>query len=258
MSRIEAIPVKFPLLRETTVEEVAEIIRPFAEEGDLVVVCSSLMARCEGRLRRLDEYEPSEEAMRIAEGLGEDPRFVQAVLEESREVLIEKPFLLVKAKFGNVCVNAGIDRSNVEDGYILLPPENPDMSAKKLGKLLGSPVIVTDSNGRCFRRGVTGFAIGCYGIKPLKDWCGQEDIFGRKLEKTQECVVDEIAAFANLLMGEGNSSIPAVVFRGLDGFVEIVMDDAGDETGVTGVREVYRNEEEDIIRRIILEWSKKS
>ncbi len=241
-------PVKFPLLRETSLEEIASILRPHVKSGDVIAVCSSIVSRAEGRIRKLDEYTPSEEAVRIAEGLGEDPRFVQAVLEESDEVLIERPFLLVKARFGNVCVNAGIDRSNVENGFILLPPENPDRSAEELAKMLGVDVavIITDSNGRCFRKGVTGFAIGCYGIKPLRDWCGKRDLFGRQLEKTQECVVDEIAAFANLLMGEGEDAIPAVVFRGLDELLEL------SGSGVCGV---YRSEEEDVIRRIILEWS---
>ncbi len=249
--RVVVLPLKFPVIRKTTLEEVAEILKPHVERGDVLAISSSVVSRAEGRIRKLDEYSPSEEAKRIAENLNEDPRFVQAVLEESEEVLIEKPFLLVRAKFGNICVNAGIDRSNVEEGSILLPPENPDRSAEKLGKMLNVAVVITDSNGRCFRKGVTGFAIGCYGVEPLRNWCGERDIFGRKLEKTQECVVDEIAAFANLLMGEGGDATPAVVFKGLDCLLSLCF-----STNV-GVRSVYRSEEEDVIRRIIREWSKK-
>ncbi len=109
------------------------------------------------------------------------------MLEESEEVLLDFPFLLVKAKFGNVCVNAGIDASNVEEGWILLPPLNPDKSAEKLrsriqeltGKRVG--VIITDTNGRCFRKGVVGFAIGIAGVKAIRDWIGQKDLYGRDL-----------------------------------------------------------------------------
>jgi len=165
--------------------------------------------------------------------------------------VVAYPFLLVRAKFGNVCVNAGIDRSNVEEGYILLPPENPDLSARRLRSAIKEisgcdvGVVLTDTNGRCFRKGVTGFAVGCSGLKPLKNWVGKKDLFGRPLRKTSECVADEIAAFANLLMGEGDYSVPAVVFRGLEKLLE---------TGECEFRTVYRGDDEDVIRRIIKEW----
>ncbi len=241
--RVEVLPVRFPRLEKTTMEEIAGIIKPHVRSGDIVAVCSTLISRAEGRIRAINSYRPTEKAVKIAEKLGEDARFVQAVLEESEEILIDYPFLLVKAKFGNICVNAGIDRSNVEEGFLLLPPENPDRSAEKLRKLIGAGVIVTDTNGRCFRRGVTGFAIGCSGVTVMRDWTGRKDVFGRELTKTVECVVDEIAAFANLLMGEGGDRIPAVVFRGLNF-----------STGEGNCKEVYRSEGEDVIRRIIREW----
>ena len=215
------------------------------ESGDVLALCSTVVSKAEGRIRRLEDYEPSEKALEIARRIGKDPRFVQAVLEESEEVLIEEPFLLVKAKFGNVCVNAGIDQSNVKKGYILLPPEDPDKSAdairkrifEETGKDVG--VVITDTNGRCFRRGVVGFAIGSSGVEVLRDWRGKTDLYGNVLEVTVECVVDEIAAFANLLMGEGSDATPAVVFRGL-------------KVGGDGrVKDVYRSEEEDVISRRI-------
>ncbi len=213
------------------------------EDGDVLAVCSTIVSKAEGRIRRLEDYEPSERALRLAEKIGKDPRFVQAVLEESEEVLIEEPFLLVKAKFGNVCVNAGIDQSNVESGYILLPPKDPDESAERIrrriaeesGKDVG--VIITDTNGRCFRKGVVGFAIGSSGVEVLRDWRGKVDLYGNVLEVTVECVADEIAAFANLLMGEGDNGTPAVVFRGLN------------VSGRGKAKDLYRSEEEDVISR---------
>ncbi len=168
--KVEVFPVKgLPLIKEG--DDLAELItsRVGLEDGDVLVVCSTVVSKAEGRVGRLDDFKPSERAKEIAKRIGKPAEFVQAVLEESEEVLLDFPFLLVKAKFGNVCVNAGIDASNVEEGWILLPPLNPDKSAEKLrsriqeltGKRVG--VIITDTNGRCFRKGVVGFAIGIAG-----------------------------------------------------------------------------------------------
>lgn len=243
--RVEVLPVKnIPLIKKG--DDLAEMIaeRVSLQNGDVVVVCSTVVSKAEGRVRGLKEYTPSNRAMEIAKKVGKPPEFVQAVLEESEEILLDSPFLLVRAKFGNVCVNAGIDASNVEEGKIILPPSNPDESAKKLRKRfrdLGFDVgvIITDTNGRCFRKGVTGFAIGISGVKAMKDWIGDKDLYGKELEVTVECVADEIAAFANLLMGEGGDGIPAVVVRGLDVLGEGSMD------------EIYRSEKEDVIRRCL-------
>ncbi|MDL5502381.1 MAG: coenzyme F420-0:L-glutamate ligase, partial [Candidatus Methanoperedens sp.] len=149
-----------------------------------------------------------------------DPRFVQAVLDESVEILLESPFLLVRIKNGSICVNAGIDHSNVEGSdNILLLPKNPDKSAFDLKKSLFNytgknvSVVITDTNGRAFRTGQTGAAIGCAGIKPTRDWRGTKDLFGRVLEVKNEGIVDEIAGFANILMGEGDGGMPIVVIR---------------------------------------------
>ena len=243
--------VKLPLIQiNCGLKNLVELIAPYIESGDVVALCSTIVSKAEGRVGKLDSYMPSNAAVKIASKIGEDPRFVQAVLEESEEILIDYPFLLVKAKFGNVCVNAGIDRSNVEPDFILLPPENPDRSArelrkefKKMGKDVA--VIITDTNGRCFRKGVTGFAIGISGINPLRDWKGKKDLYGNILHKTEECVTDEIAAFANLVMGEGDAGIPVVVFKGLT--LKIDADFAEFET----MASVYRRKEEDVIRSLI-------
>ncbi|AEA46783.1 coenzyme F420-0:L-glutamate ligase [Archaeoglobus veneficus] len=251
MHEVRVTGIKLPIIRANSgIASLAALIAPYVESGDVVAICSTIVSKAEGRLRRLEEYTPCEKAIKIAERLCEDPRLVQAVLEESEEVLIDYPFLLVKAKFGNVCVNAGIDRSNVEPGFILLPPENPDRSAERIreelvktGKDVG--IIITDTNGRCFRKGVTGFAIGVSGVVPLRDWKGKKDLYGNDLQRTEECIADEIAAFANLIMGEGDSGIPAVVFRGLKFWLG--EDDDIDE----GMKAVYRSEAEDVIRRLI-------
>ncbi len=245
--KVEVYPITgIPLVKPG--DDLAELLasRFEFEDGDVLSVCSTVVSKAEGRIRDLKSYEVSERAVEIAASLGLEAEFVQAVLEESEEVLLSHPFLLVKAKFGNICVNAGIDASNVEEGKIILPPENPDVSARRLrerleeitGRRVG--VVITDTNGRCFRRGVVGVAIGVSGIEPMKNWIGRKDLFGKELQVTVECVADEIAAFSNLIMGEGDDGIPAVVLRGLN----LKESDAGME-------EIYRNEEEDVIRRCL-------
>ncbi|MGB7571807.1 MAG: coenzyme F420-0:L-glutamate ligase [Methanothrix sp.] len=187
------------------------------QDGDILCLASTIVAKSEGRLRTLESYRPSERAERIARQVGKDPRFVQAVLDESADILLEEPFLLTKTRFGHIGVNAGIDQSNVGGGRILLLPEDPSRSAEKLRRSLNKncAVIITDTCGRPFRCGVTGVAIGWAGISALQDWRGKRDMHGKVLEITLEAVVDEIASAANLLMGEAGDGTPAIVFRGL-------------------------------------------
>lgn len=244
--RVEFIPVKgIPLVKAG--DDVARLVaeRVELQDGDVVVVCSTIVAKAEGRVRKLSDYRPSALAFQLSEKVGKPPEFVQAVIEESEEILIKEPFLLVKAKYGNICVNAGIDASNIEKGSIILPLVNPDESAERIRNRLEEitgkkvSVIITDTNGRCFRKGVVGVAIGVSGLKPMRDWRGVKDLFGNVLEVTVECIADEIAGFANLLMGEANDAIPAVIIRGLS------------VLGEGSVREIYRSEEEDVIRKCL-------
>ncbi|MCZ7406057.1 MAG: coenzyme F420-0:L-glutamate ligase, partial [Candidatus Methanoperedens sp.] len=195
----------------------------------------------------LDTVPATQRAKIIAKRNCNDQGFVQAVLDESTEILLESPFLLVRTRNGSICVNAGIDHSNVEgEKNILLLPEDPDKSARKLKesilKYTGNKVsvIITDTNGRAFRIGQTGAAIGIAGIKATRDWRGTRDLFGRVLEVKNEAIVDEIAGFANILMGEGNGGMPIVIIRGLDLYHESY-----------GIRELFRPEKEDVIRRAL-------
>jgi len=243
--KLEIIPVKgLPLVKEG--DNIAKLIaeRVEVKDGDVIAICSTIVSKSEGRVRNLSDYKCSPLAIELSKKISKPPEFVQAVIEESEEILIKEPFLLVKAKYGNICINAGIDTSNVEDGKIILPPVDPDRSAErirkefeKLGKKVG--VIITDTNGRCFRKGVVGVAMGISGVSAMRDWRGKTDLYGKKLEVTVECIADEIAAFANLLMGEAGDGIPAVIFRGLK------------VLGEGSAKEIYRREEEDVIRRCL-------
>ncbi len=186
------------------------------QNGDIICIASTVVAKAEGRIKRLDDYRPTENAKKIGSTLCKDPRLVQAVLDESEEILLDEPFLLVVTKFGHTCVNAGIDQSNISEGRILLLPENPTDSAEKIRSKFekNCAVIITDTCGRPFRCGVTGVALGFAGIAALRDWRGMKDLFGRPLNITVEGIADEIAAAANLLLGEAAGGTPVVIFRG--------------------------------------------
>lgn len=215
------------------------------QDRDIVIIASTVVAKAEGEIFRLDDITPGKMALEIASRNGKDVRFIQAVLSRSKEVLVEKPFMLVTTLAGHTCVNAGIDESNIENGFLIYSPENPNASALRLGqeleKLSGKKVsvIVTDTNGRAFKIGQTGAAIGVYRIKPIKRWIGEKDLFGKILEITEEAVVDELAGAANLLMGEGGGGTPVIVIRGLDHYCE----------ENTFIKEIYRSEEQDIIKK---------
>jgi coenzyme F420-0:L-glutamate ligase / coenzyme F420-1:gamma-L-glutamate ligase len=215
------------------------------QDMDIVIVASTVVAKAEGEIFRLEDITPGKTALEIAARNGRDARFIQAVVSRSREVLVEKPFMLVTTLAGHTCVNAGVDESNIEEGFLLYPPENPDASASRIGqeieKLSGKKisVIITDTNGRAFKIGQTGAAIGIYRIKPVKRWIGEKDLFGKVLEITEEAVADELAGAANLLMGEGAGGIPVVVIRGLDHYCK----------ENTSIKAIYRPEEQDIIKK---------
>ncbi len=226
-----------PIIKEG--DDIASLIKSLFDfqDGDVLCLASTIVAKSEGRFRELKSYHPTGRAAAIARNVGKDPRFVQAVLDESKEILLDQPFLLVTTRFGHVGVNAGIDQSNVGDARILLLPEDPVGSARRLCAGLGKDcaVIITDTCGRPFRAGVAGVAIGWAGIAALRDWRGEQDLHGKPLEITLEAIVDEIAAMANMLMGEAGDGTPAVVFRGLK------YPRSGDDS-------VFMAEDKDVIR----------
>ena len=244
--KFEAIAVeKIPLIHKG--DDLPSLIceRIELQDRDIVIIASTIVAKAEGEIFRLEDITPGEQALEIAARTGKDARFIQAVLARSREVFVEAPFMLVTTLAGHTCVNAGVDESNIEHGFLLYPPENPDTSASKLGEQLERlsgkelSVIITDTNGRAFKIGQTGVAIGIFKIKPIKRWIGEKDLFGKILEITEEAIADELAGAANLLMGEGAGGIPVVVIRGLDYYCE----------GNASVNETYRPEDLDIIKK---------
>jgi coenzyme F420-0:L-glutamate ligase/coenzyme F420-1:gamma-L-glutamate ligase len=216
---------------------------------DVVLVASTVVSKAEGRTADLADFPAGERAREVAAtvervtGEKKDPRFAQAVLAESEELLIEAPFLLAVTRFGHITVNAGIDRSNVPGADLLLLPEDPGASAAALSERLGVPVVVTDTSGRPFRHGQRGVALGWAGLPANRDWRGERDRDGRELGVTVQSVVDELAAAGNLVAGEGAGGTPVTVVRDWQ-----FGDHAGDD-------DLFREIDSDYVRQALREWT---
>ena len=174
----------------------------------------------------LKQISPSPEADALADETGKDPRMVELILRESVEILRKREgLIIVEHKLGFVCANAGIDRSNVnyEDGgeWVLLLPENPEMSARELRDGLQTAsdvdigVLINDSHGRSWRMGTVGVCIGVAGFPAVVDLRGRKDLFGYTLQSTVIGLADEIAAGASALMGQAQEKLPVIHVRGL-------------------------------------------
>lgn len=181
---------------------------PALQNGDVIVVTQKVVSKAEGAMARIDVT---------------DPRGHKALVEdESVRVVRRRGDLIIsETRHGFVCANAGVDLSNVDDGWAALLPDDSDRSARRirdgLRAILGVEVgvIVSDTFGRPWRRGLTDVAIGCAGIKAVVDLRGTEDSRGRILQVTEVCVVDELAGAADLVMGKA-TGVAAAVVRGVD------------------------------------------
>jgi coenzyme F420-0:L-glutamate ligase/coenzyme F420-1:gamma-L-glutamate ligase len=193
------------------------------QERDIVVVAQKIFSKAEGRVVRVRHVVASAEAKKLAKVTGKGSKFVELVLRETKRVLkATREIFVVEDKRGLVCINAGIDKSNIEgsENFALLP-EDPDCSAgdcrSRLEGLTGRKlaVVICDTYSRPFRRGQVNFAIGVSGLSLFRDYRGKTDLFGHVLRVKNVAVVDEIAAAAELLMGQGTEATPVVILRGL-------------------------------------------
>jgi coenzyme F420-0:L-glutamate ligase/coenzyme F420-1:gamma-L-glutamate ligase len=201
-------------------------------DGDILALAQKIVSKAEGRLVNLADVEPSTKAVVYAVETEKDPRLVELILRESRDVLRTRPGLIVvEHRLGFVCANAGIDHSNVappradegekpDDEWYLLLPEDPDASAAALrarleaatGARLG--VAIIDSHGRAWRNGTVGVCIGLSGLPGVVDLRGEPDLFGYELRVTEVGAADELAAAASLVMGQAAEGTPVVHVRG--------------------------------------------
>jgi coenzyme F420-0:L-glutamate ligase/coenzyme F420-1:gamma-L-glutamate ligase len=184
---------------------------------DVLAVAHKVVSKAEGRTVRLADVRPGARAEALAAEHDKDPRHVQAILDESTDVLrADRGRLICRTRHGFVCANAGVDASNAgaPDTLVLLP-EDPDASARALRRALGCAVVITDSFGRAWRTGQCEVAIGCAGLNAAEDWRGRPDPHGRELTATVIAVADEAAAAADLVRGKDTRE-PAVRIRGLE------------------------------------------
>jgi len=214
-------------------DNIAQIIHTALEkqkiqlaDDDILVITSKIISKAENRFIDLNDVQPSKKAIELAGICKKDARLVEIILSESKSIIrCVKNTLIVEHRLGFICANAGVDHSNIGNigigskTYLLLP-KNPDASAKiiqehfRTKRNVNIGVMIIDSYGRAWRKGVVGLMIGTAGVPALVDMRGRQDIFGSKLRITQIAAADELAASASLVMGQANEQIPVVHVRG--------------------------------------------
>ncbi len=190
---------------------------------DVVVVAQKIVSKSEGRILDLSTVKPSRYAFELASKTKKDPRFVELIINESRNLVrYSENLIITETRHGFICANSGIDQSNVcspGDSFVLLLPIDPDLSAKRIRQVIveaigvNIAVIVSDTFGRPFRLGQTNVAIGVSGIDSIKSDIGRSDMYGNMLRITEIAVADELASAAELVMGK-TRRVPVAIIRG--------------------------------------------
>ena len=208
------------IIKDAIVEQGYEI-----KHGDIILIAETLISKAENNYIKLDDLSPSKEAIKLAKQSKKDPKLVEAILNQSKEIVEVGPnFIITETVHGFVCANAGIDESNAAEGLATPMPRDSDKSAKEIRLYLEEEfqkelgVIITDTQGRAFRFGAIGTAIGCSGISPIWKRVGEKDLYGRELETTEIATCDELSAAASLIMGQADEGIPVVIISGFDNF----------------------------------------
>ena len=191
--------------------------------GDILVIGQKAVSKSEGELVDISSVKPSFRAVGLSKRTGRPPGFVDLVLRNTSKVVrADKTALIVRTRQGWTCLNAGVDKSNVQGASTFaLLPKNPDASARVLrtsimrmtGKDIG--IIITDTHSRPFRMGQVEETIGIAGINPFIDYRGSKDLFGYELRFKNVAIADELAGAAELVMGQGKERTPAAIVRGL-------------------------------------------
>lgn len=192
--------------------------KPEIKNGDILVITQKIISKQEGNIVDLSTVMPSLLAIGIASAYDKDPKVVEIILSQSKRIVrMNNGVIITETTQGFICANAGIDESNVKNGYVTLLPKNADDTAKKLkdqifqktGKDVA--VVISDTFGRPFREGQTNYAIGIAGISAISDYVGTKDTFGKTLHVTAIAIVDEICSAAELVMGKALNTPIAIV-----------------------------------------------
>ncbi len=226
MGKVELIPLKTRALKAG--DDLVGVLLESAgragglKEGDVLVVSCKAVSICRGHLVRLDSVRPSRRARRLSKPTGLDARMVEVILREAEKVLGGVRYALLTLRDRMLLINAGVDMSNAPPGHVAVLPPDPQRAARELREEVSKragvqvAVVLSDSVTHLLRKGTTGIAVGWSGLQPVEDCRGKEDLFGRKLKVTFRAVADQLAAAAQLLMGESGEGVPCVVVRGLD------------------------------------------
>lgn len=192
-------------------------------DDDILVIAHTIVSKAENQVYNLHEMIPSSFAQQIGELQNKDPRKIEVILQESREIIrMNERVLITATKHGFICANSGVDKSNTPGETVISLPSDPDLSARRirrrvfteLGKNVA--VIISDTFGRPFRVGTVNVAIGVAGINPIEDLRGKIDLFGYEMQSTIVAKVDEVAAAAGLVMGQADEGTPVIIVRGVE------------------------------------------
>ena len=226
-------------------DDIFKIISQNSElnDGDILVIAQKIISKQEGRTIDLSDVIPSLLAQGIASQYHKDPRIIELILSESKRIVrMKNEIIIVQTNTGFICANAGVDESNVKDGYATLLPIDSDISAQTIRKKIKEntnknvAVIVSDTFGRPFRMGQTNCAIGISGLNPLLDYAGTMDSFGKILRVTEIAIADEFSAAAELVMGK-TLNCPVVIIRNYSFEIEEL-----------GVNKLIRLDKQDLFR----------
>lgn len=218
---LEVIPIKITkeIQPGDDIVQLMLLSKPELHDNDIVVFTQKIISKQEGRIANLSNVNPTILATGIASEYGKDPRVVQLILDETKRIVRMKNGIIIsETVHGFVCANAGVDESNVKEGFATLLPKNPNKSAEilrnKIKEKTGKDVsiVVSDTFGRPFRHGQTNVAIGFSGILAITDYVGTKDNFGRTLRVTEIATVDEICSASELVMRK-SLHIPITIVR---------------------------------------------
>ncbi len=190
------------------------------EDGDVIVVAQTIISKAEGNVVDLRGVKPSKKAEQIAARLDKDSREVEVILQQSSEIVRLGHVIISRTKHGFVCANAGVDHTNVDPEHVTILPDDPDASAAGIRDFIKSKlgtevsVIISDTQGRAFRMGCVGVAVGVAGMNPLLDLRGKRDLHDKELRVTVTSPADALAAAAVSVMGEASEGTPVVVVKG--------------------------------------------
>lgn len=217
---MQVIPIHIEKEIEST-DDLSEVILASSElnDGDILVVAQKIVSKQEGRLIDLSTVTPS----LLSEGIGsqyqKDPRIIELILSETKKIVrMKNGIIIVETNNGIICANAGVDESNVQEGYATLLPINSDISAQTICNKIQKQtnknvaVIISDTFGRPFRMGQTNCAIGISGLNPILNYAGTLDFFKKILRITEIAIADELSAAAELVMGK-SLNCPVAIIR---------------------------------------------